>query len=277
MKVYLKFISCSIILFVSESSPLKAAEYLVEWTKSGAGNGIVAFNFLPRPTNWHTVSDPLGVELINPDSLPIKCIRIKAVSAGVLFRLAPLTADSVFPTVWMRKGTDNSKGTTEVVFMDGNIQPSDIVRNRVTDTSGATGLTGEIFEGQLFRDNVTLPDPANWTQLTPFQPTNYAGSPGKLKPLVQSLPNGYSAINAYTESADGKSAFFTSRGFPFIYNFTSNELRPIILNKILTKSITQIKITGQNVELWSNEIKLDSIALSDEKRIGVAMQKRGVK
>lgn len=261
-------------LLICTHSDSKASEYLVEWSKNKTGRfPIITFNFQAMATPWHTVSDPIGINLINPDNLTIRCIRIKAIAKGVTFRLTSLTKDSVFPTVWLRKNDGGKDVTTEAVFMDGDIQPGDVVWNQVKDTSNATGDSGMIFEGQIYRENFVITDPANWIQLPPYRPTNFTGRPGQWEKLCRSLPKGYDGVSCYAEAKDGNLACFTSLGFPFAYNFTSGELRPIVLDKIIPSAINQIKISERSIELWSHDAKLAVIDRMAKKSFGSVLSK----
>lgn len=258
-------VGCLVLILATSSRSAKAQEYSVEWTKNGDGSQLV--DIVPgevKPTPWHTINDSMGVNLRNRAGFRIKSIRIKASAANVTFRVVKPTADPVFPTIWKRK--DN----TEVAFLDGDIGRSAIVWNRVNDTSGATGTTGNIFEGQIYTENYTIPDPDNWERVPPV---NFAAATGQWKELLLSLPDGYNAVEHYAEAPDGNRVYFISRGFPFMYDFKTRELRSILVPKLIPKGINQIIVTKTEVVFWKNGSKIDTVPLDEKARFDEIIRK----
>lgn len=257
-------IACLVVFFAARGCTANAAEYSVEWTKNGDGSQVVDFiSGETAPTPWHTINDPMGVNLRNSAGFRIKSIRIKTAAANVVFRVVKPSSDAVFPTIWKRKNN------TEVAFLDGDIPKNAFVWNRVNDTSGATGTTGNIFEGQLYSDNYTIPDPENWEQVLPAVD---AAVPGRWKELVRSLPEGYDTVDSYAESEDGNRVFFTSHGFPFVYDFKAGELRSVLVPKLIPRGVNQIRVTKTGVEFWKHGRMVDTVPTDEKTRFGETLK-----
>ena len=251
---------CSIAFAILVAHYADAAEYRIEFSSDGVGIKVVdILGSEIDPTPWHTINRADGVNLRNSAGIDIVSVRVRARQSGVTF-LVPQTAGAgVFQTVWRRK--DN----TEVAFLDGKIKKGAVIWNRVDDTSGATGTTADIFEGQIYEDNYKIADPQNWVLVTS---TFEHGVPDKWRKLLRSLPEGYSSIQCYSESNDGGKVFFVSRGFPFVYDSTTDELRPIVLRKLLPIDINRISVTKDSIELWSSGANVASIPLGEKKSFG---------
>jgi hypothetical protein len=247
------------VLFCA-NAPIFAAEYKVEFTQDGSGSQVIDIvKDELKPTSWHTINDHDGVNLRNMTGFVVVSIRMKATQAGDTFLVDQKAGGDVFKTVWRRK--DN----TEVAFLDGDIKKTSIIWNRVNDTSGSTITTGDIFEGQIYKQNYVIPDPENWVPVRVDRTLTVADSWQRLKQL---LPRSYKTIDAYVTSGDSQQLFFVSRGFPFLLDLKSNELRPVLVRMPVSKGMNHVEIVDGAAVFSRNGIKVLSVPLDKKDQFG---------
>jgi hypothetical protein len=235
----------------------QAAEYRVEFATNGTGGQTVSLvhGEIDNWQAWHTINDPQGVNIFNGSGAQIKAVWIKCNNtAADRFAVACDAGHDLFPTVW--RSADN----TEVLFLDGNNFTSlDTVWNRVNDTSGATGTTGEIFTGRLYTQNP--PVPSGWVQVSPCPPTHRKAGPSSPWPdIVRRLPPKLRSISTYAVDESEGTIVVLSRNVPFAYRLASKELRPVLIPVPYRNGVNRLTLHKNSLELWKNG---DLVARSD--------------
>jgi hypothetical protein len=235
----------------------------VEFSRNGIGGQTVSLapgeiaNWHP----WHTINDPQGVNIFNGSGAQIKAVWIKVNDASVDHFLVAFDAGhDLFPTVW--KKSDNS----EVLFLDGNTFMSmDTVWNRVNDTSGATGTTGNIFTGRLFTQNPDVPP--GWVQVSPSPPTHRkTAASASWAGIVRNLPPKFRAVTTYTVDESEGTIVVLSHNIPFVYKIASKELRPVLIPLPYKNGANRLTLNKNVLELWKDG---DLVARTDLAQEGI--------
>jgi hypothetical protein len=253
-------------LFLSNRLETEAADYRVEFSKNGTGGQTVSLasgeitNWHP----WHTINDPQGVNIFNGSGAQIKAVWIKVNdSTADHFAVAFDAGHDLFPTVW--KKNDNS----EVLFLDGdNFMSMDTIWNRVNDTSGATGTTGNIFTGRLYTENP--PVPQGWVQVSRTPPVHHeAVARAPWTEIVQNLPMRFRRrITTYTTDENESTLVLLSRNIPFAYNVASKELRPVLIQVPYKNGANRLTLKKNVLELWKDGELVGKSDLSQEVSVG---------
>lgn len=247
-----------------------AAEYRVEFARNGNGSQTVSLipgeiaNWHP----WHTINDPQGVNLFNNAGAQIKAVWIKVSDPATdHFAVAFDTGHDLFPTVW--KKSDNS----EVLFLDGNnFMSLDTVWNRVNDTSGAMGATGNIFTGRLFTENPQVPP--NWVQVSPPPHMHPTAAMSPWTDIARTLPPKFRPITVYAVNENESVIVVLSRDVPFAYNIASKELRPVLIPVPYKNGVNRLTLKNNVLELWKNGELVGRSDLAKRGSLGPPLESR---